>query len=73
MIETHICEYCENVYPINFDYPYPSKIFSRRISRSGTGQNTVSYRPDPFDEEIRNDFTNHWLCDDCYYASRMEI
>ena len=63
MVETHICEYCENVYPIHPDgnvIHYSDQIM-------------VSYRPDPFDEEIRGDFTNHWLCDDCYYDSAMEI
>jgi len=68
MIKTHVCEYCENVYPIA-----PNNGSGIKRSYNGTVQNTISYRPDPFNEEIRGDFTDHWLCDDCYYNSRMEI
>jgi hypothetical protein len=31
------------------------------------------YGPDPFAEEIGGDDTPMWLCDDCVYASAMEI
>lgn len=34
---------------------------------------TVSWTTDPFDEEIRNDYTMHWLCTHCEWNQAMEI
>jgi len=33
----------------------------------------IEYRTDPFQAEIHNDFTEHWLCDKCYKLSLWEI
>lgn len=41
--------------------------------RTGKGKITISWTSDPFQEEIRGDFTKMWLCDDCYYNNFMDI
>lgn len=75
MIENHVCDYCENVYPVHQDNdggPFWA-FMSRRGTDEVVTENMVSYRSDPFFEEIRENFTKYWICDDCYYESFLEI
>jgi len=33
----------------------------------------ISFAPDPYSEEINEDTTPVWMCDECRYESMMEI
>lgn len=33
----------------------------------------VSWTSDPYQEELYEDFTKMWLCDNCWFAARDEI
>lgn len=41
--------------------------------RTCTGKIFVTWRADPFAEEIHDDYTRMWLCDYCAYEHAMEI
>ncbi len=41
--------------------------------RRGKGKVSVSWRSDPYAEEIHGDTTKMWLCDDCEYEYAMDI
>ena len=31
------------------------------------------FGPDPYNSEINDDYTEHWICEECLYNSSMEI
>ena len=33
----------------------------------------AQYRTNPFEEEIHNDLTKHWICDDCWNTENDEV
>lgn len=63
----HRCEYCGEKYFVEQGELREETIYwDNHIT-------TVSWTSDPFDEEIRNDYTMHWLCTHCVYDAAMEI
>lgn len=55
------CVYCFK----NFDV--------RKGWHDETEGNMVMWRTDPFLEEIRDNHTHMWLCDDCAHDAAMDI
>lgn len=37
------------------------------------GKETNYFGSDPYDSEINGDYTEHWICNDCYNNASMEI
>lgn len=61
------CEYCGEEYFVEQDELSRENIYwSNHIT-------TVSWTTDPFDEEINQDYTMHWLCAHCVWTQAMEI
>jgi hypothetical protein len=53
--------FCDKVYPV------------RKMSDIFSKENMVSWRTDPFAEEIHGDYTRMWLCDECEHEYAMDI
>lgn len=69
--KTKSCEYCERELPV-FNEFIMLETFAGYLGQLPPLL-YVKYGPDPFGEEIHGDSTPHWLCQDCVYASAMEI
>lgn len=61
------CEYCGEVYFVE-----QGELCEENISWSNH-ITTVSWTTDPFDSEINQDETCHWLCSHCEHDAAMEI
>jgi hypothetical protein len=38
-----------------------------------TEENKVEFQMDPYDSEIEDDYTEHWLCEKCYDIQSDDI
>ena len=54
------CEYCEKPFPV-------------WVEGMDSSRNTVSYEPNPWEQEMNHDESNHWICVKCYNAFATEI
>lgn len=65
------CHHCGRVLPVfNPETMKRKNYFGEGIEEKDL---CVHLTTDPFDDEIRQDYTLYWLCQECEYYSAMEI
>jgi len=68
---TRICEHCERELPVFNEFI----MLETFVGWLGVMPPMlyVRHQPNPFNEELNDDSTLHWLCQECYYALCSEI
>ena len=66
------CEYCNRFLPI-FDEEKMVRIPFNRFKKVDETELYVEFVEDPFQSEIYQDETRHWLCQACVDEAFMEI
>lgn len=53
--------FCGGIYDVRKDW------------KDRSDENMIVWQTDPFEEEIRGDYTKMWLCENCAYEYAMDI
>ena len=65
-------EFEECIEEVKSEYT-PHSMKCEYCGRDNSPETPVTYMCDPFDAEIKEDFTKHWLCDKCIYEREQDI